>query len=88
MGEPLKRNVGFLLLESRHEGNDYLMKLQLISVALAFTCLVIGAWITLFAHGGTSDDVASFGRTLAVAGAIIIAGALVGYAIRSGSIKR
>ncbi len=64
------------------------MKPQLISAALGFTCLVIGGWITLFAHGGTRDDVASLGRTLALAGAIIIAGALVGYAIRSNSGKR
>jgi hypothetical protein len=81
-------DVGFLLLESTREGNAYLMKPQLISATLGFTGLVIGGWITLFAHGGTRDDVASFGRTLALAGAIIIAGALVGYAIRSNSGKR
>ena len=64
------------------------MKPQLISAAIGFTCLVLGGWITLFAHGGTTEDVASFGRTLALAGAIIIAGALISYAIRTNSGKR
>ena len=63
------------------------MKPQLISAAVGFTFLVLGGWLTLFAHGGTTEDVASFGRTLALAGAIIIAGALISYAIRANSGK-
>jgi|SRR5580765_3715284 len=63
------------------------MKSQLISAGLGFTCLVLGAASTLFAHGGTMDDMSLFGRTLALGGAIILGAALISHTIRSNSDK-
>lgn len=57
------------------------MKPQL-SAVLGIICFVLGGALTLIAHGGTSEDVSLLGRTLALAGAVIIAGALISDAIR------
>jgi hypothetical protein len=57
------------------------MKTPFISAGLGLICFVLGSAIILFAHGGTVEDVSSFGRTLALAGVVILGAAIIAYAV-------
>lgn len=55
--------------------------LETLLAAVGVTCLVIGLWAGLYLGGGTREQVGALGQALVIAGAILIAGAVISSAI-------